>query len=403
MQEGPRAAGPGVEGCGAKPQGVAAAGRPSGPEVGLQQLPRPPHRGQISVPSAESGCARAADHPGRLPPIEPTHAMILISSHNIFPGFTRSSDSSSADPTRPATSPHPDHPHHGRSHSPCPRPPPPTTPPCRRSCGNGAPPSAPASPASPPRRPGPSRTAPGLGPERNRPAAGPYAGHVRPVSIAVAELGTALGRVPDPRRHPAEVRRAGVDETLAARPAPDAAEPAAPRLRFLSVPGLSQQAVDGVGGASRTSTTPIGPCSPTTGSSPRFFPGGRPPADSMRSMLLDPEAREVVLGGSTHTSAPVVMPQLRHAIELHPPGSAGAGTPRGRRSPSIPVAGALHFMASAARIACPDGTERLADRSRALRPSSVDDVRRTADGVTQHHVMLLLFTAGDSLAEPQPT
>lgn len=119
----------------------------------------------------------------------------------------------------------------------------------------------------------------------------------------------------------------------------------------------------------------------------------------MRWMLLDREAREVVLGDWADSWAPVVMPQLRHAVELHPQNAALARLEDDVRRD--PVAGPLYAVAAAAPIAYPDGTERPINHA-LYGPGWVTTC--VAEPVTSPgaRVMLLIYTPGDSLASHSP-
>lgn len=87
----------------------------------------------------------------------------------------------------------------------------------------------------------------------------------------------------------------------------------------------------------------------------RFFPRGRAPANIMRWMLLDPEARtDALMDWETHW-APAMMPHLKHSVELRPRNPA-----LGRLARDVlddPVTGPLYREHAAAPIPYFDGSE----------------------------------------------
>ncbi|MFI8504488.1 helix-turn-helix domain-containing protein [Streptomyces sp. NPDC085524] len=87
----------------------------------------------------------------------------------------------------------------------------------------------------------------------------------------------------------------------------------------------------------------------------RLFPGGRAPANIMRWLLLDHEARtDVLMHWETHW-APAMMPHLKHSVELRPENPA-----LGRLAYDVlndPVSGPLYREHAAAPIPYFDGSE----------------------------------------------
>ncbi|WP_411574121.1 helix-turn-helix domain-containing protein [Streptomyces fradiae] len=87
----------------------------------------------------------------------------------------------------------------------------------------------------------------------------------------------------------------------------------------------------------------------------RLFPRGQAPANVMRWMLLDPEARtDVLMHWETHW-VPAMMPHLKHSVELRPDNLA-----LGRLAYDVlndPVTGPLYRRHAAAPIPYFDGSE----------------------------------------------
>ena len=130
-----------------------------------------------------------------------------------------------------------------------------------------------------------------------------------------------------------------------------------------------------------------------------LFPRGEAPANMMRWMLLDSEARsEVLVDWETHW-APFVMPQLRQAMTLRP------GHPElarlEREVLDDPVAGPVYRAAATAPIPYPDGTERPV-RHAVHGPGWVTTC--VAEPVTSPgaRVMLLSYTPDTPLIERHP-
>ncbi|MEU9197240.1 helix-turn-helix domain-containing protein [Streptomyces hundungensis] len=167
------------------------------------------------------------------------------------------------------------------------------------------------------------------------------------------------------------------------------------RASGLSVPGEWQRVVDGISGALAYINDAEWNLLAHNKEFAALFPGGEPPANPMRWMLLDPQAREVVLADWARSWAPVVMPQLRHAVELRPENAALARLEDDVRRD--PVAGPLYEAAASAPIAYPDGSERPLNHA-LYGPGWVTTC--VAQPVTSPgaRVMLLLYTPGDSLA-----
>lgn len=315
-------------------------------------------------------------------------AMIVVGSPAVFPGGT-DADNCSGDRTAPRGRPH--------------RPPPPRKAlPLHLAAADRAALRAllrerraavsPGSAGFPPRRPGPGRRAAGLSQEQmdllldrtpgtyNRFENGQLGTPSAELLTAVATLlrfdeqeWTFLWRLTRRETPPSPLHRDS----------------------GLSVPGEWRRAVDGISGALAYINDAEWNLLAHNREFAALFPGGEPPANSMRWMLLDPEAREVVLGDWVNSWAPVVMPQLRHAVELHPQNAALARLEDDVRRD--PVAGPLYEVASAAPIAYPDGTERPINHA-LYGPGWVTTC--VAEPVTSPgaRVMLLLYTAGDSLA-----
>lgn len=130
-----------------------------------------------------------------------------------------------------------------------------------------------------------------------------------------------------------------------------------------------------------------------------LFPRGEPPANTMRWMLLDDEARTEVLTDWEGRWAPLVMPQLRHAREMRPDNATLA-----RIEADVladPVAGPIYREAATAPIPYPDGSERPIHHA-VHGPGWVTTC--VAEPVTSpgSRVMLLVYTPGRSLAERHP-
>ncbi|WP_418955235.1 helix-turn-helix domain-containing protein [Streptomyces tritici] len=167
----------------------------------------------------------------------------------------------------------------------------------------------------------------------------------------------------------------------------------------MSVPGVWQRVVDQVTGAMAYINDAEWNVLAHNEEYRRLFPRSEPPGNTMRWMLLDPEARTEVLIDWGTRWAPVVMPQLRHAVKLRPHNAALA-----RLEADVlddPVAGPLYREASTAPIPYPDGSERPV-RHAVHGPGWVTTC--VAEPVTSPgaRVMLLLFTPGASLAERHP-
>ncbi|OAR23935.1 hypothetical protein A8W25_15775 [Streptomyces sp. ERV7] len=127
--------------------------------------------------------------------------------------------------------------------------------------------------------------------------------------------------------------------------------------------------------------------------------GGEVPANTMRWMTLDPEAREDVLTDWEDRWAPMVLPQLRHGVEMRP-----NHVELRRLEAEIqadPVAGPLYRESGATPIPYPDGSERPIRHSR-YGPGWVTTC--VAEPVTSPgaRVMLLLYTPGASLVSRNP-
>ncbi|MFJ6935408.1 helix-turn-helix domain-containing protein [Streptomyces sp. NPDC101132] len=86
-----------------------------------------------------------------------------------------------------------------------------------------------------------------------------------------------------------------------------------------------------------------------------LFPRGQPPANVMRWMLLDPEARTEVLTDWAGQWAPAIMPHLRQAVELRPDNPALVRLERDVLAD--PVAGALYREGAAVPLPFVDGSE----------------------------------------------
>ncbi|MFJ3901100.1 XRE family transcriptional regulator [Streptomyces sp. NPDC090025] len=130
-----------------------------------------------------------------------------------------------------------------------------------------------------------------------------------------------------------------------------------------------------------------------------LFPRCEPPANTMRWMLLDPEARTAILTDWATRWAPVVMPQLRHAVELRPDNTALAGIERDVLAD--PVAGPLYREFTATPVPYPDGSERPIHHA-VLGPGWIATC--VSEPVTSPgaRVMLLTFTPGAPLVERRP-
>ncbi|MFD0144205.1 MULTISPECIES: MmyB family transcriptional regulator [unclassified Streptomyces] len=87
----------------------------------------------------------------------------------------------------------------------------------------------------------------------------------------------------------------------------------------------------------------------------RLFPRGQAPANVMRWMLLDPEARTAVLMHWETHWVPAMMPHLKHSVELRPENPA-----LGRLAYDVlndPVTGPLYRRHAAAPVPFFDGSE----------------------------------------------
>lgn len=130
-----------------------------------------------------------------------------------------------------------------------------------------------------------------------------------------------------------------------------------------------------------------------------FFPRGQAPANMMRWMLLDPEARsEVLVHWETHW-APAVMPHLRHTAELRPSNTALARLEHDVLNDS--VAGPIYRASVGGPVPYVDGSD-LPVRHAVHGPGRV--VTCLAEPVTAPgaRIMLIFYTAGGSLTEPHP-
>ncbi|MEV6725406.1 helix-turn-helix domain-containing protein [Streptomyces xanthochromogenes] len=212
---------------------------------------------------------------------------------------------------------------------------------------------SPASAGFPPRRPGPGRRVAGLSQEQMdvllERTPGTYNRFENgQLSTPSAELLTAV----------ATVLRLGEQEWVFLWRLTRREAPPNPLHRDsgLSVPEEWHGLVDGISGAIAYINDAEWNLLAHNKEFAELFPGGEPPANPMRWMLLDPEAREVVLGDWAESWAPLVMPQLRHAVELHPRNAALARLQADVRRD--PVAGPLYAAAAAAPIAYPDGSAR---------------------------------------------
>ncbi|MEU2507861.1 helix-turn-helix domain-containing protein [Streptomyces sp. NPDC007863] len=86
-----------------------------------------------------------------------------------------------------------------------------------------------------------------------------------------------------------------------------------------------------------------------------FFPRRRPPANVMRWLLLDPEARTEVLVDWADRWAPAIMPHLRQTVESRPRNASLARLERDVLAD--PVAGPLYRARAAVPLPYEDGTE----------------------------------------------
>ncbi|MGW8767876.1 MmyB family transcriptional regulator [Streptomyces sp. NPDC055815] len=87
----------------------------------------------------------------------------------------------------------------------------------------------------------------------------------------------------------------------------------------------------------------------------RFFPRGEAPANIMRWLLLEPEARTEVLTHWESQWAPAMMPHLKHSTELRPDNPALARLERDVLDD--PVAGPLYRAAASVPVPFVDGSE----------------------------------------------
>ncbi|MGZ2361498.1 hypothetical protein LRE75_33275 [Streptomyces sp. 372A] len=87
-----------------------------------------------------------------------------------------------------------------------------------------------------------------------------------------------------------------------------------------------------------------------------LFPGGKAPGNSMRWMALDVKAREETLLDWETRWAPLVFPQLRHAVQLRPTNTELLRIEEEVRND--PVAGPLYRDTADMPIPYPDGSER---------------------------------------------
>lgn len=86
-----------------------------------------------------------------------------------------------------------------------------------------------------------------------------------------------------------------------------------------------------------------------------IFPGGRAPANIMRSLLLDPEVRAVMLTGWASHWAPAIMPHLKHAVEVRPENHALAALERDVLAD--PLAGPRYRACASVPLPHADGSE----------------------------------------------
>ncbi|CAL9646752.1 MmyB family transcriptional regulator [Streptomyces sp. enrichment culture] len=87
----------------------------------------------------------------------------------------------------------------------------------------------------------------------------------------------------------------------------------------------------------------------------RVFPRGQAPANIMRWLLLDPEARTDVLPDWADQWAPAMMPHLRQAVELRPDNAALVRLERDVLAD--PLAGPLYREGAAVPVPFTDGSE----------------------------------------------
>lgn len=167
----------------------------------------------------------------------------------------------------------------------------------------------------------------------------------------------------------------------------------------MSVPGVWQRVVDEITGAMAYINDVEWNVLARNDDFCRLFPRAEPPANTMRWMLLDHEARDDVLIDWENRWAPVVMPQLRHAMEMRPDNHA-----LGRLQADVladPVAGPIYRDTATAPVPYPDGTERPINHA-VHGPGWITTC--VAEPVTSPgaRVMLLLYTRGTSLTERHP-
>ncbi|MFJ8670103.1 helix-turn-helix domain-containing protein [Streptomyces sp. NPDC093600] len=167
----------------------------------------------------------------------------------------------------------------------------------------------------------------------------------------------------------------------------------------MSVPGVWQRVVDQITGALAYINDAEWNVLAHNQEYRHLFPGSRPPANTMRWMLLDPLARAEVLIDWDTRWAPLVMPQLRHAVEMRPHNTALA-----RLEAEVlrdPVAGPLYRETASAPVPYPDGSERPINHA-VHGPGWVTTC--VSEPVTSPgaRVMLLLYTPGASLTERHP-
>ncbi|WP_406343373.1 helix-turn-helix domain-containing protein [Streptomyces sp. NBC_00648] len=167
----------------------------------------------------------------------------------------------------------------------------------------------------------------------------------------------------------------------------------------MSVPGVWQRVVEQIDGAMAYITDAAWNLLAHNAEFAALFPRGEVPANTMRWMTLDPEAREDVLTDWADRWAPMVLPQLRHGVEMRP-----NHVELRRLEAEVqddPVAGPLYRETGATPIPYPDGSERPIRHSE-LGPGWVTTC--VAEPVTSPgaRVMLLLYTPGASLVSRHP-
>ncbi|MER5781090.1 helix-turn-helix domain-containing protein [Streptomyces mobaraensis] len=128
-----------------------------------------------------------------------------------------------------------------------------------------------------------------------------------------------------------------------------------------------------------------------------IFPNGRVPTNTMRWMLLAPEAREILMGWDEHW-LPMVLPQLRAAMAALPNDETLAGIEKDVLAD--PVAGPLYEAGGGSYIH-PDGDERPLLHAR-LGPGWVSLCSAEPLSSPRARLMVMIFRPGEERRHTGP-